>query len=228
MKEISLNIFTPEERFKELVHNLFTSSEDVMIKKFSALFFLFLLAINGSVYVKAQGTAKDEAAVYAAVLDALFAKKMLFNKPVKSIVLENTTRFDDFEGETIFAPDLNLKPLSTELKPETIQNFTKQNAARAPITAPAKTILKVDLLDGKEAQATAEFGRWKKLYAAYPDSSGIVSLSKVGFDKTGTQALVYIANIYGEDAGKGTILFLQKTGQQWKIKEQVVNWAWAG
>lgn len=199
-----------------------------MIKKISALFFLVLLVVNGSVYVKAQANPKEEAAVYAAVLDTFFAKKMLFNKPVKSIVLENTTRFDDFEGETIFSNDLNLQTLSKELKPETIQNFTKQNAARSPVTAPAKTVLKVDLLDGKEAQATAEFSRWKKLYGTYPDSSGIVSFSKVGFDKTGTQALVYIANIYGEDAGKGTILFLQKTGQQWKIKEQVVNWAWAG
>jgi hypothetical protein len=147
---------------------------------------------------------------------------------VKLIVLENTTRFDDFDGDTIFTPDLNLKALSKDLKPETIQSFTAQNAKRQSITSPAKGSLKVELLDKKEAQDTVEYGRWKKLFTAYPDSSGVVSLSKVGFDKTGTQALVYIANVYGEDAGQGTILFLQKIGQQWKVKEKILNWAMAG
>jgi hypothetical protein len=199
-----------------------------MIKRISALSFLFLLVVNFSVYVRAQDNQKDEALVYTAALEEIFAQKKILNKPVKLIVLENTTRFDDFDGDTIFTPDLNLKALSKDLKPETIQSFTAQNAKRQSITSPAKGSLKVELLDKKEAQDTVEYGRWKKLFTAYPDSSGVVSLSKVGFDKTGTQALVYIANVYGEDAGQGTILFLQKIGQQWKVKEKILNWAMAG
>jgi hypothetical protein len=199
-----------------------------MIKRISVLFFVFLLVINYSLQVRAQGNPKEEAAVYAAALDELFAKKMLSNKPVKSIVLETTTRFDDFDDETIFTTDLNLAAISKELKPETIQNFIKQNSARQPVTTPAKGSLKVDLLDGKEAQETVQFGRWKKLFSAYPDSSGVVSLSKVGFDKTGTQALLYVANMYGQDSGQGTILFLQKIGPQWKVKGKTVNWAVSG
>jgi hypothetical protein len=199
-----------------------------MIKRISALFFMLLLVINFSVYVKAQDNPKEEALVYAAALDEIFTQKKIMNKPVKLIVLENTTRFDDFDGETIFSADLNLKSLSKDLKPETIQNFIAQNAKRQPIISPAKGTLKVELLDGKEVQDTVQFGRWKKLFTAYPDSSGIVSLSKVGFDKTGTQALVYLANVYAEETGQGTILFLQKIGQQWKVKEKVLNWAMSG
>jgi hypothetical protein len=199
-----------------------------MIKRISALFFMLLLVVNFSVYVKAQDNPKEEALVYAAALDEIFTQKKIMNKPVKLIVLENTTRFDDFDGETIFSADLNLKSLSKDLKPETIQNFTAQNAKRQPITSPAKGTLKVELLDGKEVQDTVQFGRWKKLFTTYPDSSGVVSVSKVGFDKTGTQALVYVANVYAEETGQGTILFLQKVGQQWKVKEKVLNWAMSG
>jgi hypothetical protein len=199
-----------------------------MITKFFALFLVLWLLTDGSIYAGAQDNQKDEPLIYAVVIEELFAGKKLSDKPIKLLLLENQTRFDDFEGDKAITAAPNSAPMFTGLKPDTIQSLIRQNSRPYPLTNPAKTSLKVQLIDGKIAQETVQNNRWQKLYADHPDCSGIVSFSKVGFDKDGKQALVYVAHVYGEDAGRGTILFLQKTGQQWKVQAKAVNWVSTG
>jgi hypothetical protein len=199
-----------------------------MIRKFSALLLVLWLVSSGSLSAGAQTTQKDEPLIYALVIEELFAGKKVSDKPVKALLIENTTRFDDFEGEKAVSAKAAATPMFKGLKPDTMQNFIRQNSQPTPLTSLIKSSLKLERIDGKRAQETVSGEKWKEFYAAYGDSAGIISLSKIGFDKEGRQALVYVAHVYGEDAGRGTILFLQKTGQQWKIQEKVVNWVWAG
>jgi hypothetical protein len=199
-----------------------------MIIRISALFLILWLVLDCSVYAGAQDNQRDEPLIYSAVVEELFAGKKLSDKPIKLILLENQTRFDDFEGEKAVNAAPNAPPMFKGLKPETMQSFIRQNARRHPLLIPVKASLKVQLIDGKIAQETVQNGGWEKLYASHPDCGGIVSLSKVGFDRGGTQALVYVAHVHGEDIGRGTILFLQKAGQQWKVQEKIANWVWTG
>jgi hypothetical protein len=199
-----------------------------MMIRISALFLILWFVPDGSIYAGAQDTQRDEPLIYSAVMEELFAGKKLSDKPIKLILLENLTRFDDFEGDKAVTAAPNATPMFKGLKSETMQSFIRQNARRHPLLNPVKASVKVQLLDGKIAQETVQNGGWEKLYAAHPGCGGIVSLSKVGFDREGKQALVYVAYVYGEDAGRGTILFLQKTGQQWKVQEKLANWVWTG
>jgi hypothetical protein len=199
-----------------------------MIRRISALFVVLWLVSNGFVYAGAQTNQKDEPLIYAAVIEELFAGKKLADKPIKALLLEGVTRFDDFEGEKAVSSKASGTPLFKGLKPETMQSFISQNSQRLPLTNPIKASLKLQMIDSKRAQETVGGNKWKELYAANPDCAGIISVSKIGFDKEGKQALVYVAHVYGEDLGRGNILFLQKSGQQWKVQEKVSNWVWAG
>jgi hypothetical protein len=199
-----------------------------MVRRISALFLILGLVSISSTYAGAQTNPKDEPLIYSLVIEELFAGKKLSDKPIKALLLENVTRFDDFEGEKAVNAKSAGASMFKGLKADTMQSFIGQNAQRSPLTNPIKASLKLQLIEGKLAQETVSGNKWKELYSAHPDSAGIISLSRIGFDKEGKQALVYVAHIYGEDTGRGTILFLQKIGQQWKVQEKVVNWVWAG
>lgn len=199
-----------------------------MIRRISALFVVLWLVSNGLAYGGAQTNQKDEPLIYTAVIEELFAGKKLADKPIKTLLLEGVTRFDDFEGEKAVGPKAAGTPMFKGVKPETMQSFISQNAQRLPLTNSIKASLKLQMIDSKLAQDTVSGSKWKELYAANPDCAGIISVSRIGFDKAGLQAVVYVAHVYGEDLGRGTILFLQKTGQQWKVQEKVGNWVWAG
>jgi hypothetical protein len=176
----------------------------------------------------AQVPQKDEPLIYAAVIDELFAGKQVAGKPVKTLLLEGNSRFDDFEGEKAVTGQASASTLFKGLKPETMQSFIRQNAQSSPITSQVKSSVKLLPIDSKMAQETVNNNKWKALYTTYPDCAGIISLSKIGFDKAGRQALVYVSHMYGEDTGQGTIVLLQKTGLQWKVQEKLGNWTWTG
>jgi hypothetical protein len=66
---------------------------------------------------------------------------------------------------------------------------------------------------------------WKNYYGRYPNSQGLLSLSRAGFCKDKTQALVYIANRFSADGGWGRLVFLKvNADKQWQVVEEIVLW----
>lgn len=66
---------------------------------------------------------------------------------------------------------------------------------------------------------------WKNYYGRYPNSQGLLSLSRAGFCKGKTQALVYIANRFSADGGWGRLVLLKvNADKQWQVAEEVVLW----
>lgn len=72
-------------------------------------------------------------------------------------------------------------------------------------------------------QAKQDCG-WDLFYSKYPSSSGIVTLSRVGFTSTGEDALVYLGNRRHWKSGTGYLVLLHKNGEEWDIVKSVVAW----
>jgi len=53
---------------------------------------------------------------------------------------------------------------------------------------------------------------------------GSIALSRVGFDSSGKQALVYIQDYCGPLCGSGRYILLVKNGQRWIVKEKFTSW----
>src|SRR5262245_6352307 len=113
-----------------------------MVRRISASLVILWLAIHCLTLTGAQVNTKDEPLVYAAAIEELFAGKKISDKPIKALLLESLTRFDDFEGEkavnSVQAGAFAFKGL----KPETMQSFLSQNAQRGPVTNAIKVSLK--------------------------------------------------------------------------------------
>ena len=65
---------------------------------------------------------------------------------------------------------------------------------------------------------------WDTFYQKYPGSSGIVTLSKVGFNKEMNQALVIMGVQRGRVFGIGELYLLQKENNAWRIQKAAMLW----
>ena len=64
---------------------------------------------------------------------------------------------------------------------------------------------------------------WDAFYEKY-SPSGYVQLSRVGFNKTLDQAIVYFSSVPGPMMGSGNYYLMEKKDGQWVIREQVLAW----
>jgi len=67
-------------------------------------------------------------------------------------------------------------------------------------------------------------GVWEALYAAHPNAPGFFTFSRVGFDASGAQALVYMAHSYGNPGGVGQFIRLTRAGASWMIANRCTVW----
>lgn len=65
---------------------------------------------------------------------------------------------------------------------------------------------------------------WQDFYKKYPKSSGFWSLSPVGCDTSGTEALVYVGHHCGGLCGTGHLVLLAKESGHWAVKNRVLLW----
>jgi hypothetical protein len=81
------------------------------------------------------------------------------------------------------------------------------------------------LLDEKELYdlLNAELG-WQKYFRHYPNSQGIIGLSKILFVKDKNEAVIYFDHMVTPRGGSGNIYHLIKTENNWKIKNMEMIW----
>jgi hypothetical protein len=80
---------------------------------------------------------------------------------------------------------------------------------------------------GKEAgngKPVKRPGGWEEFSRLYPKSQGVVSLSRIGFNSSKTQALVYVGNVCGGRCGEGNFFLLVKEAGKWKIQDELNVW----
>ncbi len=65
---------------------------------------------------------------------------------------------------------------------------------------------------------------WDTFYAQYPDSTGMIYLSRPGYNAGGDKAIVYFGSQAYYLAGAGYIVLLEKVNGEWQIVNQVMVW----
>ncbi len=65
---------------------------------------------------------------------------------------------------------------------------------------------------------------WKQFNQNYPGAQGLLTLSRVGFNLKGTQALVYFGNQKGSVNGAGYVVLLDYEKDGWVVTTQWMIW----
>ena len=158
----------------------------------------------------------DEYAVYS----ALIRTKYVTNSTKLVLVFAQTSANPD-DGSPPDRDDLRLTPIAQS----TIDAYkTKSKVVRVlkdEFDLPVRyTLIKKEEWD--EMFRQDNFSGWKNLYKRYPEATGIIRVSEIGFNLERTQALVYVEHGCSATCGQGGYALLSKEGDVWKVQKEVM------
>lgn len=107
---------------------------------------------------------------------------------------------------------------------ETLDNFFQRNRQSTQLSPEMQLGIPYILVSADAFSAVMDRPNgWDAFYKKY-SPSGYMQFSRVGFNDTVDQAIVYFASIPGPMMGSGNYYLFEKKDGQWSIREQVLAW----
>ena len=163
----------------------------------------------------------EEAEVYRVALQAVQFESL--GSRFKRHVLIATT-FDpggmwrDLDEQMIkAAPYLDPRRRLTYVKPETVESFLTAITAQKPLPKELRRVPALLLVETAEARAITARNGWRDFERRNALAPGTVSVSRIGFDPTGSQALLYVDFVCGSLCGSGSFVLLERSGSTWRV-----------
>ena len=182
---------------------------------------LFLVAQSPE--KRASEVTPEEYAIYSRLLQH-------FDLAGRPLVITAQTSVDD--DKEVLRNDL-LRHLTREFPapyPKTIADFKAKNTHQFQLDRNLPGIESYMLVSPEElnklwdgCKAGQSCG-WDLFYSKYPESSGIVNMSRVGFSPSGDDALVYLGHRSHWKAGTGYLVLLHKNNGEWTVAKSVIAW----
>lgn len=169
----------------------------------------------------------EEYAVYSSLLNE-FRNSPAYGRKVSLLVINDQTSDDKIMGhspEKIFK-DRNIS-LSDEFQ-AALKDYEAKNKESQLLTRSLDLKLDYLLTNYKELNALFK-GKdgddfWVAFYKKYPNSPGLIKLSKVGFDPEMKHAFIYVAITCGGTCGGGSYRLLTKEDGTWKVTRKIPIW----
>jgi hypothetical protein len=165
----------------------------------------------------------DEYSVYTSLLQQEF-----IGKGTKEIVVRKQTAIDNFSNDESLTYLTESLP---SLAKETYEDFDSCNKKSTALTDKFNLKVKVNLV-GEEIdrifyesrQSNSKEDGWEVFHKKYPTAGAIITLSRVGFNKDKSQALVFVAHSCGWLCGEGNYILLEKKDGVWKVEKKSMTW----
>ena len=183
---------------------------------------LFLLPTSNQINTPAQisehSIAVEEYAVYSTII-----QKEFLSKEIDLVVIENSTL--DYEQANRKSISKELDWTFSNLEATTIDSYVVKVRKSHKLSNLFKLPVKYVLVDKKDDEKLFQKGGggWNAFYKKYPRSPGIIGLSRVGFNKPMSQALLYVRVWCGGLCGEGTWVILAKEKEGWAIQDKFTN-----
>ncbi len=156
---------------------------------------------------------KEEAAVYS----------FFVSGSGTAVILQDTSTniSDDNPQETIDSLQSGLKDASNE----TLDNYVERNKRPGQLSPAMDLGVPYVLLSTEELAKITRQPNWHELLnEKYPNAGGYTVFSRVGFNPTLDQALIYVARVAGPLMGSGSYYLMVKKDGEWIIQQQIMVW----
>jgi len=110
---------------------------------------------------------------------------------------------------------------------ETIEDFLSRNSSTGPVSRTIPTELPQSFLSPAAEQMLFKSKHkdgWKTFYESYPKAGGIMAFSRVGFNKSRDQAILYSQISCGWLCGTGHYHLLKKDSGKWTMVGNFMAW----
>jgi len=112
-----------------------------------------------------------------------------------------------------------------DISSETLESYLARNAQPSRLSSDMNLGMDYVLLSVDELAKISSQPNWGELLAEkYPNSHGYTIFSRVGFNNSLDQAVIYVGNVAGPLMGSGFYYLMEKENGEWAIKEQVMVW----
>ena len=108
---------------------------------------------------------------------------------------------------------------------DTISNFIDRNAQPSELSPEMNLGVNYILIDEDELASLTRQSNWgEAISQKYPGAHGYVMFSRVGFNRSLDQAVVYVGSVEGPLMGAGYYYLLVEENGEWNIKERIMVW----
>ena len=153
----------------------------------------------------------EEYAVYNVLIDHILENYYLSD--IQMVVIEDHTKSEGLiGGDDLFAIDR-----------EVIDDFYYKNTDQSHPLSEDFTIELDYVFISEEELPSVELADWEEFYEKYPDSQGILTLSRVGLNVELNQAVVCMSNVYGNLGGEGYCLPFIKENGAWRVFHEAID-----
>jgi hypothetical protein len=178
-----------------------------------ALIFLACSVFTPQPTPEAADMEKEEQAVYS----------FFMQTSGTTLILQDTSTniTDDTAQQTMDYIKSDLKGISRE----TLNNYLERNEQPGQLAPDMDLGADYLLLDSKGLAKITRQPNWHEiLKEKYPTSEGYIVFSRVGFNRTLDQALIYVGRVRGPLMGAGYYYLMGKIDGEWRIKEEIMVW----
>jgi len=189
--------------------------------------FLLLSLEFGAVSVSAPARqSSSDAAVPAEEYEiySTIIKQRYVQPNTKLLIIEERTFRYDFAADD--EEPWREKHKGVTIDRSAIEDYEAKNSSKWLLNkAMFKLPIKLNLITDLDLKAIFH-GHWGELewidyYRKYPDSTGFVMLSRIGFNTERTQGLLYIGSRCGPGCGEIHFLLLEKANGTWTTKKEL-------
>lgn len=175
-----------------------------------------------------QNPQVEEYSIYSAVIKKLYIENVPKDKRFDSLVILARTSLQNRVVQDLNKVTQALQKAGESLANETLEDLklnnkgSKELGPLLSIEIPYTIVSNEELKNSFGGSNPAEV--WNIFYQKYPNSSGLISFSRVGFNLGMDQALVYLERNCGPDCAYGRIIFLTRNKDRWVVRETVMMW----
>ncbi|MFZ1731008.1 MAG: hypothetical protein WBQ23_02530 [Bacteroidota bacterium] len=157
----------------------------------------------------------DEYAVWSATLDSMVVWEaddvVLLQSGTDSYALHDSATASWLKQQLKVTDDAIVSYKDRNATPSTIER---------KLTLPAE----YHLLTVLQIQDIITQGGYDEIYNRYPKCNGVTTLSRVGFNSTRTQGLVYMSQTTGFLASVGWAVLCRKVSGKWEVLTSMIVW----
>ena len=162
---------------------------------------------------------QDEYVIYSLSIEYVYLLNLLsHNKnPIESIVvIGETNDLGEYWIEN-FVEDLD----DRDVPEEVIEDWKLEARSIDPLIRKLDFSYKYFLPTREELDTFDADNFFGEFYEKYPDSNGLISVSRIGYDKARTTALIHVIHSYGTLGANYYFILLEKKAGSWGISKRI-------
>ena len=162
---------------------------------------------------------REEYSIYSLSIELIYMRNLLSNHKSEMgliVIISETNELVEYWRDK-FVKDIKNEGIPKIM----IENWRKENESTELLLRKFNLSFEYHLVTRTELDGINDVSFFREFYRRYPDSNGLISVSKIGFDKANNTALIHVIHSYGTLGATYNFVVLKKTDGAWGVVRRI-------